>query len=173
MYLLLVGYSQDAKYMAVPLCTDCVKPGIVVYCNGVTRREYAICEKHTLTPDPVANAKNYDWIREMVDERLIAKSLYWEEVLLNGEEWMGDMSNSYQGIMDDEKLMAVLKPKKEHSRGCLHSGEPEVIVSTLSYLSKNGHLGISTGDISTSLYFKRYDGAYRNIRGRQLSRLTA
>lgn len=59
--------------------------------------------------------------------------------------------------------ISILRPETiihEHTKGCLHSAKPSMIVK-------------GTVDVSKSLYLKRCDGTYKNIEGEKLeSKLT-
>ncbi len=74
---------------------------------------------------------------------------------------------------DHESLRQLLRHDvyiegKRHKTGCMHSGMPECVISnTAQEDSDEADKGVK-GDLASSIYFKRCDGVYKNVKGEVL-----
>ena len=123
------------------------------------------------------NNDRYEEIRQSVGLQKMA-------LLLDGSDLhytLTVLERQAQGILNQREterlrysLDDMLKPKKLHAGGCLHSEHPEVILcnkdqkphaETTSKCKKSGQ----ESKLATSLYFKRCDGAFKNVKAEVLS----
>ena len=98
--------------------------------------------------------------------------LHWVEVLGENSDYGRSRRETSQIRRDLENPCDKLVEGKRHIDGCLHSDKPDVIVSTTFQKANRGIMtgeeAAAAGDLLTSLYFKRCDGSFKNVRGEML-----
>ena len=66
-------------------------------------------------------------------------------------------------------VRSMLQPVKNHRNGCLRSNIPEVIIAGGTSDTNEQDVGEGEkGDLASSLYFKRCDGVFKNVKGEKL-----
>jgi hypothetical protein len=170
------GLTEPAQYS----CKDCIRPHILLRCDGTSGRHYEQCFFHQ-THDDRRSAKLVDTlspdamtIRQRVGEEAIA--VLWarepEDALY--EYITPEVLSSFNPKLRESCVEKMLKPREIHVDGCLHGSTPEMIISH----GGRGKCGKDAGEggktewpinkLATDLYFSRCDGKFKNVLGEEL-----
>jgi hypothetical protein len=82
--------------------------------------------------------------------------------------------NVYQGA--DAVMKTMMRPRRRHRPGCLHSDELDVVIARPSTERMDADQSAFSGQVAfsslaTCLYFKHCDGQYRNVAGEVMTLL--
>jgi hypothetical protein len=182
--------STSPWYVFV-ICLPCYTPSIHRACDGTEEKRYNSCPLHDAPQailDPsignlFANRVNSSSPSQLADQTHITPFLTEEsvaalrvqnerQVLLGSAGlvilfWSADKNCAVLGPERDaeiaESKQEMLRSLHHHAGGCMHSNDPQVITC-------QGEPGVAKGvsPLATDLYFKRCDGRFKNLVGKEL-----
>ena len=77
------------------------------------------------------------------------------------------------GMTGMEVAAMMFRPVGAHAeKGCLFSSKPEVIVMQEAHNNEHGNESGRESKLASSIYFKRCDGSFKNMKGERLAMTT-
>ena len=157
-YWIYVTSDTDSSLEKVfELCLPCLTPHIESLCDGRVKVTYHRCARHSSSPTKLS-AKGHEFQRSVVPAPYVIMWLAHKQ---------GICAKLFAPGVDEQErereMFEVLKPRRLHTKGCFFSAEPEVCVIGIVRDLEGKRVG--GGGLTRSLYFKRCDGAFRNLGG--------